>query len=62
MQARAFDEAIDRLNTEWPSEDWQERLHSYSTSREELLERLEALEERLRELEGDLAGADSDEH
>lgn len=62
LQARAFDEAIDRLNTEWPSEDWQERLHSYSTSREELLERLEALEERLRELEGDLAGADSDEH
>ena len=62
LQARAFDEAIDRLNTEWPSEDWQERLHSYSTSREELLERLEALEERLRELEGDLAGPDSDEH
>ena len=40
LQAGAFDEAIDRLNTEWPSEDWQERLHSYSTSREELLERL----------------------
>lgn len=54
LQAEVFDEAIERLQVELSSEDWQERLHSYNTSQEELLERLEALENRLRELEGDL--------
>jgi len=54
LQAGAWDEAIDRLHEEWNSGDWQERLHSYNASQEELLERLEALENRLRELEGDL--------
>jgi len=61
LQAEAFDEAMDRLHEELSSEDWQERLHNYSSSQEELLERLEALENRLRELEGDLDDASSDE-
>lgn len=54
LQAGAWDEAIDRLHEAWNSGDWQERLHTYNSSQEELLERLEALENRLRELEGDL--------
>ena len=54
LQVEAFDEAIERLNLELSSEDWRERLHNYNSSQEELLERLEALENRLRELESDL--------
>lgn len=61
LQTEAFDEAIVRLNEEMSSANWQERIHSFSSNREELLERLEALENRLRELEGDLEDAGSDE-
>lgn len=61
LQAGAFDEAMERLEVELNSEDWQERLHSYHSSQEELLERLEELETRLRDLEGDLESTGSDE-
>jgi len=54
LQTEAFDEAMERLQVELNSEDWQERLHGYHSSQEELLERLQELEDRLRELEGDL--------
>ena len=54
LRAEAFDEALDRLHTELDSEHWQERLHTYSSSQEELLERLQALEDRLKELEEEL--------
>jgi len=54
LRTEAFDEAIERLNEELSRSDWQGRLHSYGSNQEELLERLEALENRLRELEGEL--------
>ena len=54
LQAEAFDEAIDRLNTQLDREHWQERIHTYRSSQEELLERLQALEDRLKELEDEL--------
>ena len=61
LQTEAFDEAMERLQVELNSEDWQERIHSFNSSQEELLERLEELENRLHELEGDLDGSGSDE-
>jgi hypothetical protein len=61
LQTEAWDKAIDRLHSELDSEEWQERIDGYWSSQEELLERLETLENRLRELEGDLVSAGSDE-
>ena len=54
LQTEAFDEAMDRLHDELNSAGWQERIQNFRSSQEELLERLEALEDRLHELEGDL--------
>lgn len=54
LRTEAFDEALDRLHDELNSAEWQERIHNFRSGQEDLLERLEALEERLRALEGDL--------
>jgi hypothetical protein len=61
LRTEAWDEAIDRLHSELNSEEWQERIDGYWSNQEELLERLESLESRLRELEGDLDSTGSDE-
>lgn len=61
LQTEAWDEAIDRLHSELSSGDWQERIEGYWSSQEELLERLETLENRLRELQGDLDSTGSDD-
>jgi hypothetical protein len=54
LRTEALDEALLRLDEELGSAEWQQRLHSFGSNQKELLERLEALENRLRELEDEL--------
>ena len=55
LDSETLNEAMEKLNEELGSPHWQERVHRFWESREELQERLKGLEERLEKLERELS-------
>jgi len=61
LETETLNRAIERLNQEMDSPEWQQRVHSSREHQGALMERIEILEKRLEELEEELQGLAEDE-
>lgn len=61
LEAETLNRAIERLNQELDSPEWEKRIHSFKEHQGTLMKRIEVLEGRLKEMEQELKGLSEDE-
>jgi len=61
LETETLNRAIEKLNEEMASPEWEKRVHSFHEHQGTLMKRLEVLEKRLKEMEKELEGLSEDE-